>query len=124
MPAKAGIQDRRTGLATLDPRFRGDDGSRERSRMSKLNLTLACWDYDRTRALMDRVTAEGVDINYLPMPVEETFFRMLRHREFDVAELSLSSYSVSLSRPEKPFIAIPVFPSRMFRHSSIYVSAK
>ena len=92
--------------------------------MSKLNLTLACWDYDRTRALMDRVTAEGVDINYLPMPVEETFFRMLRHREFDVAELSLSSYSVSLSRPEKPFIAIPVFPSRMFRHSSIYVSAK
>jgi 4,5-dihydroxyphthalate decarboxylase len=73
---------------------------------------------------MDRVTAEGVDINYLPMAVEETFFRMLRHREFDVAELSFSSYCVSLSRPEKPFIAIPVFPSRFFRHSSIYVSAK
>src|SRR5581483_3554480 len=92
--------------------------------MTKLNLTLACWDYDRTRALMDRVRPEGIDLNYLPMAVEETFFRMLRHREFDVAELSLSSYCVSLSRPEKPFIAIPVFPSRFFRHSCIFVSAK
>ena len=57
------------------------------------------------------------------MPVEETFFRMLRHREFDVAEMSLSSYVVSLSKPERPFIAIPIFPSRFFRHSSIYVNA-
>ncbi len=92
--------------------------------MAKLNLTLACWDYDRTRPLMDRVQPEGIELNYLPMAVEETFFRMLRHREFDVAELSLSSYCVSLSRPEQPFIAIPVFPSRYFRHSCIFVSAK
>jgi 4,5-dihydroxyphthalate decarboxylase len=92
--------------------------------MAKLNLTLACWDYDRTRALMDRVQPEGIELNYLPMAVEETFFRMLRHREFDVAELSLSSYCVSLSRGEPPFIAIPVFPSRFFRHSCIFVSAK
>jgi 4,5-dihydroxyphthalate decarboxylase len=92
--------------------------------MKKLRLTLACWDYDRTRALMDRVTAEGVDINYLPMPVEETFFRMLRYQEFDVAELSLSSYTVSLFKEQKNFIAIPVFPSRFFRHSCIYVNAK
>jgi 4,5-dihydroxyphthalate decarboxylase len=55
------------------------------------------------------------------MAVEETFFRMLRHREFDVAELSFSSYCVSLSRAEQPFIAIPVFPSRFFRHSCIYI---
>jgi 4,5-dihydroxyphthalate decarboxylase len=92
--------------------------------MTKLNLTLACWDYDRTRALMDRVTAEGIDLNYLAMPVEETFFRMLRHREFHVAEMSLSSYSVSLCSEARPFIAIPVFPSRFFRHSCIFVSAK
>jgi len=92
--------------------------------MTKLNLTLACWDYDRTRALMDRVQPEGIELNYLPMAVEETFFRMLRHREFDVAELSLSSYCVSLSRAEPPFIAIPAFPSRFFRHSCIFVSAK
>src|SRR5258708_39782459 len=94
------------------------------NQMTKLNLTLACWDYDRTRALMDRVQPEGIELNYLPMAVEETFFRMLRHRELDVAELSFSSYCVSLSRAEKPFIAFPVFPSSFFRHSSIYVSAK
>jgi 4,5-dihydroxyphthalate decarboxylase len=93
--------------------------------MSKLRLTLGCWNYDRTRALMDgSVQPDGIDLNYLDMPVEETFFRMLRHQEFDAAELSLSSYSVSLSRPQRPFIAIPVFPSRFFRHSSIYVNAK
>ena len=56
------------------------------------------------------------------MIVEETFFRMLRHREFDVAEMSMSSYTVSLHRDPQPFVAIPVFPSRFFRHSSIYVS--
>ena len=92
--------------------------------MSKLNLTLACWDYDRTRALMDRVQPEGIDLNYLPMAVEETFFRMLRHREFDVAELSLSSYTVTRHRAPPPFVAIPVFPSRYFRHASIFVSTR
>jgi 4,5-dihydroxyphthalate decarboxylase len=91
--------------------------------MSKLRLTLGCWNYDRTRALQDgRVQPDGIDVVYLDMPVEETFFRMLRHREFDVAEMSLSSYTLSLFREPQPFIAIPVFPSRCFRHSSIYVS--
>jgi 4,5-dihydroxyphthalate decarboxylase len=93
--------------------------------MSKLRLTLACWDYDRTRALADgRVRPEGVELNYLPLEVEETFFRMLRNREFDAAEMSLSSYCVSLTREAPPFVAIPVFPSRFFRHSCIFVSAK
>jgi 4,5-dihydroxyphthalate decarboxylase len=93
--------------------------------MSKLKLTLGCWNYDRTRAIQDgSVQPDGIDINYLDMPVEETFFRMARYREFDVSEMSLSSYSVSLHRDPKPFIAIPVFPSRFFRHSSIYVNAK
>ena len=92
--------------------------------MSKLKLTFGCWNYDRTRALMDgSVQPDGIDLNYLNMPVEETFFRMLRHQEFDLAELSLSSYTVSLFKPERPFVAIPAFPSRFFRHSCIYVNA-
>ena len=69
------------------------------------------------------VQPDGIDLNYLNLPVEETFFRMARHREFDVAEMSLSSYCVSLNRPETPFVALPVFPSRFFRHSSIYINA-
>jgi 4,5-dihydroxyphthalate decarboxylase len=93
-------------------------------RMSKLRLTMACWNYDRTRALAEgRIQVDGVDLTYLNLPVEETFFRMLRHREFEAAELSLSSYTLSLFRPDTPFIAIPIFPSRYFRHSCIYVNA-
>jgi 4,5-dihydroxyphthalate decarboxylase len=92
--------------------------------MAKLRLNLACWNYDRTRALADGlVQADGIDLNYLDLPVEETFFRMLRYREFEVAELSLSSYTVSMFGKQRPFIAIPVFPSRFFRHSCIYVNA-
>jgi 4,5-dihydroxyphthalate decarboxylase len=90
--------------------------------MSTVKLTLACWNYDRTRALVDRrVCPDGIDLNYLSLPVEETFFRMLRHKEFDASEMSLSSYVLSLFHPDRPFIAIPVFPSRMFRHSCIYI---
>lgn len=90
--------------------------------MSKLRLSFGCWNYDRTRSLLEeRVQADGIDLNYLNMPVEETFFRMLRNREFDVAEMSLSSYTVSLFK-DQSFIAIPVFPSRYFRHSCIYVN--
>ncbi|SAL43016.1 4,5-dihydroxyphthalate decarboxylase [Caballeronia peredens] len=92
--------------------------------MSKLRLTFGCWNYDRTRALMDgSVQPDGIDLNYLNMPVEETFFRMLRHHEFDASEMSLSSYTMSCFREPRPFIAIPVFPSRFFRHSCIYVNA-
>src|SRR5919202_4116006 len=91
--------------------------------MAKLALTLGCWNYDRTRALLDgTVKPGGIELVYLNMPVEETFFRMARFREFDVAEMSLSSYTVSLNSDAKPFIAIPVFPSRFFRHNCIYIN--
>jgi len=91
--------------------------------MAKLPLTLACWDYDRCQPLLNgTVTPDGIDLNYLNLVVEETFFRMLRYREFDAAELSLSSYVVSLMQDDPAFIAIPVFPSRFFRHSCIFVS--
>ncbi|HZQ72689.1 MAG TPA: ABC transporter substrate-binding protein [Burkholderiales bacterium] len=93
--------------------------------MNPIRLTLACWDYDRTRALADgRVRPDGIELVYLTQPVEETFFRMMRYREFDCSEMSLSSYVASLNQPEPPFVAIPAFPSRFFRHSCIFVSAK
>ena len=93
--------------------------------MKKLSLTLACWDYDRTRALVDgSVRPDGIELNYLALPVEETFFRMMRNREFHCAEMSLSSYTASLFAKDPAFIAIPAFPSRFFRHSCIFVSAK
>jgi 4,5-dihydroxyphthalate decarboxylase len=91
--------------------------------VSKLRLSLACWNYDRTRGLLEgRIPVDGIDLTYLNLPVEETFFRMLRHHEFDVAEMSLSSYVMSCFAETPPFIAIPVFPSRFFRHSCIYVN--
>jgi 4,5-dihydroxyphthalate decarboxylase len=92
--------------------------------MKKLQLTMACWDYDRTRALFDnRVSLDGIELTYLPLVVEETFFRMLRYQEFDVSEMSLSSYTLSLFAEKPPFVAIPVFPSRMFRHNGIFINA-
>lgn len=90
--------------------------------MSLLPLTLGCWDYDRTRALMDgRVRVEGCDLRYLVMGPEEAFFRAFRHGEFDVSELSFSTYLMTSARGECPYVAIPVFPSRAFRHSGIYI---
>jgi 4,5-dihydroxyphthalate decarboxylase len=96
--------------------------------MAPLPLTLACGPYDRTRALADgRVPVEGADLRYLALDPEEIFFRMLGHGEFDVSELSLSSYLLSHLAGEaaggagSPLIAIPVFPSRSFRHSGVYV---
>lgn len=92
--------------------------------MAPLRLTFACGDYDRTRALAEgTIRPDGIDLTYLRLPVEETFFRMLRHQEFEVAEMSLSSYVVSLRSDPSPFVALPVFTSRMFRHSSLYCHA-
>jgi 4,5-dihydroxyphthalate decarboxylase len=87
-----------------------------------MKLTLACWDYDRTRPIMEnRVRFEGIDLNYLNLVIEEIFFRQMRHHEFDVSEMSFSSYLVSRFEARPPFMAIPVFPSRSFRHSGIYI---
>jgi 4,5-dihydroxyphthalate decarboxylase len=90
--------------------------------MGKLHLSLACSNYDRTRALLEgRVSVEGIELTCMSPSIEEIFFRMLRHREFEVAEMSLSSYVLSLFTETPELIAIPVFPSRMFRHSSIFM---
>jgi len=92
--------------------------------MRKLELTLACGRYDRTQPLIDgRVAPEGVDLTFLPLRPGETFWRMLNHGEFDVSEMSLSSYTILRSEGDTRFIAIPVFPSRVFRHSAVYLRA-
>jgi 4,5-dihydroxyphthalate decarboxylase len=91
--------------------------------MAALSLSFACWDYDRVRALQDgRVRPDGIELTHLVLPVEETFYRQLRHQEFDVSEMSLSSYLLTLDQPDPPFVALPVFPSRFFRHQSIYIN--
>ncbi|TWF82133.1 4,5-dihydroxyphthalate decarboxylase [Pseudonocardia hierapolitana] len=92
--------------------------------MGSLRLTFACGDYDRTRALHEgTVRPDGIELISLRLPVEETFFRMMRHHEFEVAELSLSSYVKSLDQDPSPFVALPVYPSRQFRHGGIFVNA-
>lgn len=90
--------------------------------MGRLQLSVAMGDYDRTRALYDgRVLIDGVDPIYMLLNPEEMFFRAMRSRDFDIAELSFSSYVVKLARGDCPYIAVPVFLSRAFRHTSIYV---
>lgn len=90
--------------------------------MSKLQLSVAMGDYDRTRALFDgRVQIDGVDPVYMLLSPEEMFFRSMRSQDFDLTELSFSSYLVKRSRGQCPYVAVPVFLSRAFRHTSIYV---
>lgn len=81
-------------------------------------------DYDRTRALVDgRVQIDGVNGIFATLSPEEMFFRAFRHQDYDVSELSLSSYCVSVAKGNPHYIAVPVFLSRAFRHTSIYVNA-
>jgi 4,5-dihydroxyphthalate decarboxylase len=90
--------------------------------VTKLQLSLACCDYDRTQALMDgRVAVEGCEIVACALDPIETFHRAFRYQEFDVTELSLSGYASQVARGDNVYVAIPVFPSRLFRHAGIYV---
>jgi len=87
-----------------------------------LRLTLAAGHYDRTEALRDgRVRAEGIDLTYIMLRVEEIFWRMAQHREFDASEFSLGGYVVRRGRGADDLVAITVFPSRFFRQSCIFV---
>jgi 4,5-dihydroxyphthalate decarboxylase len=84
--------------------------------MTKLQLSFAIGNYDRTGALID-----GVDRVYMTLVPEDIFFRAFRAGEFDICELPLSSYTIQTARGERPYIAIPAFVSRAFRHTAIYV---
>jgi 4,5-dihydroxyphthalate decarboxylase len=89
-----------------------------------LKLALACWDYDRTRPLMDgRVRPEGIDLDIKVLRPRQAFQRMLDSKEFEVSELSLASYTALKARGDCPFVAVPVALSKIFRHSCIYVRA-
>src|SRR5690348_4679582 len=90
--------------------------------MKKVQLSLACGAVDRTRPILDgRVQIEGCEVTALPLAAEEAFHRAFHFGEFDVSELSMSSYIARLSMGDTRYRAIPVFTSRLFRHSSIYV---
>jgi 4,5-dihydroxyphthalate decarboxylase len=92
--------------------------------MVEVPITIACGNYDRTRALRDgRVKVEGCAVTYLPLYPEEIFFRAFRYQEFDVSELSFSSYIRTVAAGTSAYIGIPAFVSRLFRHSGMYVRA-
>jgi len=90
--------------------------------MAKLNLSVAVRDYDRTRPLSDGlVQIDGVDPVFMALDPEEIFFRAFRHAEFDICELSLSSFTVKTAQGTCPYVGVPAFVSRAFRHTAIYV---
>jgi 4,5-dihydroxyphthalate decarboxylase len=93
--------------------------------MANLTLTIACQDYDHTRALADgTVTVDGVELKVVNIsPPSQIFLRMLNNEEFDVSEMSLSNYLIALDNDDRRFIALPVFPSRVFRHSYVWINA-
>lgn len=87
-------------------------------------LTYAGVVYDRTRGLYDgSVPVEGVDLRYLETGIEDLFWRQGKYNEFDAAEFSFGAYIAAVEQAERPLYAIPVFPSRAFRHSAVYVRA-
>jgi len=90
--------------------------------MAKLNLSVAVRDYDRTRPLSDGlVQIDGVDPVFMALDPEEIFFRAFRHAEFDICELSMSSFTLKTAQGNCPYVGVPAFVSRAFRHTSIYV---
>lgn len=91
--------------------------------MSKLSLSFACGLYDRTVPLLTKqVQPEGIDLNYMTLDVNEVSWRMIHHEDFDVSEFSLGAYMIMLGRDDRRFVAIPVFPSRVFRHSAVFIN--
>ena len=90
--------------------------------MVEVPITIACGNYDRTAAIRDgRVKVDGCAVTYLPLYPEEIFFRMFRYQEFDVAEMSFSSYLRTVAAGTSAYVGLPAFVSRIFRHSGIYV---
>jgi 4,5-dihydroxyphthalate decarboxylase len=92
--------------------------------LADIPITMACGSYDRTSAIREgRIKVEGCSVTYLPLYPEEIFHRTFHNQEFDVAEISFSSYIRTLADGSAPYIGIPAFLSRIFRHSGIYVRA-
>ncbi len=90
--------------------------------MVDVPITIACGNYDRTRAIRDgRVNVDGCAVTYLPLYPEEIFHRAFKFAEFDVSELSFSSYLRTVAAGNAHYIGVPAFVSRIFRHSGIYI---
>ena len=90
--------------------------------MSSLTLSMAIGDYDRNRPLIDgTVRIDAVEPVFMTLPPEEIFFRAMRTADFDICELSLSSFTLRTARGDNPYVGVPAFVSRAFRHTSIYV---
>lgn len=90
--------------------------------MSLLPISMTFWDYDRVQALADgRVKIEGCDAVHMNLDIHDIFFRAIRNQEFDITEMSFSSYMMMVGAGNPPYTAIPVFLSRMWRHSAIYI---
>ena len=91
--------------------------------MANRTITIGCRDYDHTRALADgRVQVDGVDLEFVNLsPPSQIFLRMLHDEAYDASEMSLSNYMIALGKGDRRFVAIPVFPSRVFRHSYIWI---
>jgi 4,5-dihydroxyphthalate decarboxylase len=105
-----------------DPAPGAQNRAAKGGRLNRLRLSVAMGDYDRTRALQDgSVRIDGVDPIFMTLSPEEAFFRAFRGAEFDVSELSLSTYTLKVSQGDCPYVAVPVFLSRAFRHTAIYV---
>jgi len=90
--------------------------------MVEIPVTIACGNYDRTEAIRDgRVKVEGCAVTYLPLYPEEIFHRVFKFQEFDISEMSFSSYIRTVAAGTSAYTAVPAFVSRIFRHSGIYI---
>jgi 4,5-dihydroxyphthalate decarboxylase len=92
--------------------------------MPLIPLQIGVSDSDRMRPLVDRqVTIAGVDATIELLPVQALFNKQLTEHTFDCCEFPLATYLRSLEAPDKPYLAVPVFPSRHFRFSCVFVNA-
>jgi 4,5-dihydroxyphthalate decarboxylase len=108
----------RASIADREPEMIESGGT------ARLHLTLATTDYDHVRDLVSGVVRpEGITLTAFVLPVEEVFYRFIKNREWDISEMSFGKFIGFASQGNSPFVGIPVFPSRVFRHSAFYVRA-
>ena len=94
--------------------------------MPDLRISLAISDYVHTRDVADgRIKPVGIELIVNNLSFEQAAFRFGANREFDISEFSLANYCAIISSPDGgDIVGLPVFPSRVFRHSSIYINDK
>ena len=94
--------------------------------MANRTITIGCREYDHIRALANgQIQVDGLDLKFVHLsPPSQIFLRMLRDEAYDVAEMSLSNYMIALGKDDRRFVAIPVFPSRVFRQSYVWINTR